>query len=220
MNWPTLLSDQRLGKDKNTQTDKIRSEWQRDYDRIIFSSAFRRLQDKTQVFPLSESDFPRTRLTHSLESASVGRSIGIEVGQYLVDQYNLGISDFDIGSIVASACLAHDIGNPPFGHSGEEAIQDWFKNDGSKFITDLKDKEKLDFEMFEGNAQGFRILASRKPQQNGGMQMTYSTLGAFTKYPRESFNKEANKSITGISSKKHGFFQSEKEIFCGLASKQ
>ncbi|MGP0629795.1 deoxyguanosinetriphosphate triphosphohydrolase [Nitrospina sp. 32_T5] len=229
MNWSTLLSYKRLGKEKKkSNPDQKRSEWQKDYDRIVFSSAFRRLQDKTQVFPLSESDYPRTRLTHSIESSIVGRSLGIEVGFRLQKKYsnifgeNL-LSPYDIGAIVAAASLAHDIGNPPFGHSGEEAIQTWFSAENDKReskFKHLEKEQKLDFLNFEGNAQGFRILTSlQRPKQSGGLQLTYATLGAYSKYPRESFVKKANSKISGASSKKHGFFQIDKSNFLKVANK-
>ena len=221
MVWDKLLSIKRLGREeKPSNQSHFRSEWQKDFDRIIFSTAFRRLQDKTQVFPLTESDYPRTRLTHSLESAVVGRSLGIEVGNHIINTYDLNniIDPFDFGSIVASACLAHDIGNPPFGHSGEDAIQDWFNGqEGHRFLKHLDQKEQKDFLNFEGNAQGFRILTKlQRPKQEGGMQLTYTTLAAYTKYPRESL-KNNFKKLTGVSSKKHGFFQSDGEIFKKIA---
>lgn len=220
MEWRRLLPRKRLGIENKKQNKRqSRSEWQRDFDRIIFSTAFRRLQDKTQVFPLSESDYPRTRLTHSLETSVVGRSLGIEVGYEIVKRSRFKeITPFDFGAIVASACLAHDIGNPPFGHEGENAIQSWFRNSENQFLENLSKNEKLDFLNFEGNAQGFRILSKlQRPNQNGGMQLTYATLGAFFKYPRESFN-EKNK-IKGVSSKKHGFFQKDKDVFLKIVQK-
>lgn len=223
MEWNKLLPYIRLGnKEKSEKKDGQRSAWQRDYDRIAFSSAFRRLQDKTQVFPLSESDYPRTRLTHSIESSIVGRSLGIEVGRHIIETYGVEedyISPFDIGFIVASACLAHDIGNPPFGHSGEEAIRDWFRNSESKYLKDLSNQEKSDFLNFEGNAQGFGILTRlQKPNYSGGIQLTYATLGAYSKYPRESFDDKKKNDLEGISSTKHGFLQMDKETFLDVAN--
>src|SRR5262245_1339829 len=127
MEWKKLLSKERLGRVGQVESD-ARSPFQRDYDRIVFSSAFRRLQDKTQVFPLAESDYVRTRLTHSLEASCVGRSLGTLVGDFVLKQSNIeGLTPQDFGNIVAAACVAHDIGNPPFGHSGEDAVRDWFK---------------------------------------------------------------------------------------------
>ena len=228
MEWNKLLPNIRLGQKEESEKDdaQMRSAWQRDYDRIAFSSAFRRLQDKTQVFPLSESDYPRTRLTHSIETSIVGRSLGMKVGHYIVETYGLekqGISPFDIGSIVASACLAHDIGNPPFGHSGEAAIRDWFRGPGLEWLNELTETQKLDFLNFEGNAQGFGIITrTQKPNYNGGMQLTYATLGAYSKYPREAFNKDQNEKdqneLEGISSDKHGFLQMDKETFLNVAN--
>lgn len=218
MNWAKLLSPKRIGTSK-VRKSETRSEWQRDFDRILFSSAFRRLQDKAQVFPFSESDYPRTRLTHSLESSSVGRSLGIEVGRKIIQKHGIkNLSHFDFGAIVAAASLAHDIGNPPFGHSGEDAIQDWFRKNQDPYLKNLTPSEKNDFLNFEGNAQGFRILTRlQKPTQERGLELTFSTLGAFTKYPRESFNRK-KKILRGSSSKKHGFFQDDKNTFLTLAS--
>lgn len=227
MDWKRLLSKERLGKatSKKIHPNQRRSEWQKDFDRIAFSSAFRRLQDKTQVFPLSESDYPRTRLTHSIESSIVGRSLGIEVGFRLAQKHKElfeenEISPYDLGAIVAGASLAHDIGNPPFGHSGEEAIQNWFHENQNMYLVELDNNEKFDFLNFEGNAQGFRILTKlQRPKQSGGIQLTYSTLGAYLKYPRKSFDKLAKPKLTGVSSKKHGFFQMEKDEFLRVAEK-
>ncbi|WP_250492911.1 deoxyguanosinetriphosphate triphosphohydrolase [Caballeronia sp. GAWG1-1] len=214
-----LLSAQRLGAGKQSGKGKdIRSAFVRDYDRLIFSSAFRRLQDKTQVFPLAKSDYVRTRLTHSLEVASVGRSLGTLAGA-VIDKSARRVAKVnpqDVGVIVSAACLAHDIGNPPFGHAGESAIQEWFGNDGEggKRLASWKmsPTKNTDFLKFEGNAQGFRTVARTQiPEQKGGMQLTYATLATFTKYPRESSVPEGQRS--GISGKKFGFMQSEKELF-------
>ena len=215
MNWIQLLSSDRIGK-KSEIKESFRSAFEQDYDRIIFSHPFRRLQDKTQVHPMPEYDFVHTRLTHSLEVSSVGRSLGKKVGEVLIDQYpelaEKGFSSFDFGAIVAAASLAHDIGNPPFGHSGESAISDFFKHhpQGELFKKKLNKKQWEDAVNFEGNAQGFRLM-----QQNQGLQLTYATLAAFTKYPRESKINERDK--TKKSQKKYGFFQSEKEAFSQVA---
>ena len=188
--WEKLLSSDREGENANDQpVDAVRSPFMRDYDRIIFSSAFRRLKDKTQVFPLAKSDYVRTRLTHSLEVASVGRSLGYLAGEEIEKKKHLPkkLSREDTATIVATACLAHDIGNPPFGHSGEAAIQEWFASDGKRFLKDMSSKEQQDLLQFEGNAQGFRILSRlQHPDQNGGLRLTYAALGTITKYPRES----------------------------------
>jgi dGTPase len=218
--WEKLLSSNREGSDDFAQSEsQARSEFFRDYDRIIFSSAFRRLKDKTQVFPLAKSDYVRTRLTHSLEVASVGRSLGFFAGTVIADKGHLpaGLSSNDTATIVATACLAHDIGNPPFGHAGEAAIQEWFANDGLPFLNKMSDKEALDFRHFEGNAQGFRILSTlQHPGQEGGLRLTMAVRGTITKYPRESFfNKPKD---TGKSGDKFGFMKSESESFEALAN--
>lgn len=217
MNWELLLSKKRQGRPIEKDTPSIgRSVFQRDYDRIVYCSAFRRLQDKAQVFPLSKSDFVRTRLTHSLEVSCVGRSLGTEVGAKLQENGSLpkGIGAADIGNIVAAACLAHDIGNPPFGHSGEAAISEWFSEsrNGKISIHNMKLNEKTDFRNFEGNAQGFRILTQLQNPHNPGLQLTCATLATFTKYPRESYLGKKNPK-GDCWKKKYGFFQAEKSIF-------
>lgn len=220
MDWTRLLSTRRIGKPKQTAGEQgdPRTDFTRDWDRIVFSSAFRRLQDKTQVFPLAKSDYVRTRLTHSLEVASVGRSLGMQAADVILrKQPDLTgrISAHDIGAIVSAACLAHDIGNPPFGHAGESAIQEWFM--GNEWALEgLGDQEKQDLLKFEGNAQGFRSLATLQYfPQVGGMQLTHAVLGTFTKYPRASVVDESQ--AKGISGKKFGFMHSEAELFQGLA---
>jgi dGTPase len=224
MDWLRLLSPKRLGMKKGKKPEPGRSEFQRDYDRIIFSSAFRRLQDKTQVFPLAQSDYVRTRLTHSLEASCVGRSLGSMVGAEILEKHPVlkqnGYTEADFGSIVATACLAHDIGNPPFGHGGESAIQDWFKFDErAKVFLDELDSEakKEDFKRLEGNAQGFRILVRlQNDNENGGLQLTCATLAAFTKYPcGSSVSGQADSSPRW---KKHGFFQDDRKWFEEVAS--
>jgi dGTPase len=208
MEWSALLPKQRLGKSGERSTEASRTTFQRDYDRIVFSSAFRRLHDKTQVFPLPENDHVHSRLTHSLEVSCVGRSLGTMVGQRILDRHPVlaGAMDArDFGDIVAAACLAHDIGNPPFGHAGEDAIGRWFVERGLE-LYELTEQERFDLLHFEGNAQGFRILTRLQMPTNPGLQLTLATLAAFTKYPRES-----------SSEKKHGFFQAEKELFEAVA---
>ena len=222
MNWYSLLCADRLGRTKPGRREAARSDFQRDSDRIIFSSAFRRLQDKTQVFPLAENDFARTRLTHSLEVASVGRSLGSRVGTELCKRHNLrdqGLDPSDFGEVVHAAALGHDLGNPPFGHSGEDAIQNWFKSD-SLHARDarrgLSAAEVADIERYEGNAQGFRILTRlQMPDNPGGLQLTYATLGAFTKYPHASL--VGTVPHKGASLKKFGYFQTEREHFTAIA---
>ncbi|MDD3018127.1 MAG: deoxyguanosinetriphosphate triphosphohydrolase [Comamonas sp.] len=218
MDWNKLLSTKRLGRTNDQAEPKTpRTDFTRDYDRIIFSSAFRRLQDKTQVFPLAKSDYVRTRLTHSLEVASVGRSLGMLAAEVIADkqpEFKSVALPHDVGTVVATACLAHDIGNPPFGHAGESAIQEWFES--SRAIDLLNGAERKDLLKFEGNAQGFRTLCTlQQAPQRGGMQLTSAVLGTFTKYPRAS---EVDKTQeTGISGKKFGFMQSEAVLFQELA---
>jgi len=215
MNWTQLLS----GDHDNTSVTSDRSAFERDYDRVVFSYPFRRLQDKTQVFPLPEQDFVHTRLTHSLEVSSVGRSLGKNVGEELLKKYpelvESGLSQFDFGAIVSAACLTHDLGNPPFGHTGEHAISDYFRSHSSGMIfKDLVNADEWeDLINFEGNAQGFRILTNKKHQ---GLKLTEPTLAAFTKYPRQS--RLDNHQPNRCSQKKFGFFQSEKSTFQSLAS--
>ncbi len=216
MQWHRLLSDQRLGKTR-TSTEHDRTAFQKDVDRIIFSSAFRRLQDKTQVFPLAQNDYVRTRLTHSLEVSSVGRSLGTLVGKHITTGYHLThISPEDFGSIVAAACLAHDIGNPPFGHFGEEAIRAFFseRTIGRQILQQVSDDERADLCRFEGNAQGFRILTRlQNPDVPGGMQLTYATLGAFCKYPCTQTQLNHQR----ISSKKNGLLIGDLPYFHDIA---
>lgn len=223
MQWERLLSLKRQGdtnKRLRKEQDETRLGFEVDYDRIIFSSAFRSLQDKTQVIPLSKTDFVHTRLTHSLEVAVVGRSLGRQVGKQLLEKYPHlsevhGYQFNDFGAIVAAASLAHDIGNPPFGHSGEKAIGDYFKNgNGKRFASQLSPKEYQDLCTFEGNANGFKILTESMPGAAGGLRLSYATLGAFMKYPKESLPVKPTKYI---ADKKFGFFQSEKHAFQEVA---
>ena len=223
MNWEQLLSLKRFGdtnKRLRKEQDETRLGFEVDYDRIIFSSEFRSLQDKTQVIPLSQTDFVHTRLTHSLEVSVVGRSLGRRVGQKLLEKHpqlqNIhGYQAHDFGAIVAAAALAHDIGNPPFGHSGEKAIGEFFKSGkGKEHKSKLGDKEYQDLCDFEGNANGFKIVTQSRVGREGGLRLSYATLGAFTKYPKESLPKKATKHI---ADKKYGFFQNEKEAFIDVA---
>jgi len=218
MNWEQLLSLKRYGdteKRPRALQDETRLGFEVDFDRIIFSSAFRSLQDKTQVIPLSETDFVHTRLTHSLEVSVVGRTLGRRVGKVLLERHpnlkELGYTFNDFGAIVAAASIMHDIGNPPFGHSGEKAIGEYFKKgNGAKYKSLLNEKEYQDLIDFEGNANGFKILTENKEGIPGGLRLSYATLGAFIKYPKESLPK---KPTQHIADKKYGFFQSEKEAF-------
>lgn len=216
MDWNTLLSAHRYhpGNPASLFHSHDRSQFQRDYDRLIFSSPFRRLQNKTQVFPLPGNIFVHNRLTHSLEVASVGRSLGNKIAQFLKQQkVQLDNPELleEIGTIVSSACLAHDLGNPPFGHSGEEAISYFFsEGEGLYFKKLLSDEEWADLSHFEGNANAFRLLThSFNGRRPGGYTMTYTTLASIVKYPFES-----KASVKGY---KYGFFQSEKEIFRQVA---
>lgn len=219
MDWNRLLSRNRLGAPEYPGATEARTDFQRDFDRIVFSSAFRRLQDKTQVFPLSQSDYVRTRLTHSLEVSSVGRTLGAKVGDSVIRRHSLtGIYPQDFGAIVAAACLAHDIGNPPFGHAGEDAIRLWFQTStaGQAVIARLEPGQQDDFLRFEGNAQGFRVIARlQSPDNRGGMQLTCATLGAFTKYPRASWLPSPPP--PGIAFTKFGFCQDDAELFAEVA---
>lgn len=197
-------------------TDQSRSAFEQDYDRIIFSHPFRKLQDKTQVHPLPEHDFVHTRLTHSLEVSSVGRSLGKRVGEVILQRHpelKNNFSFFDFGAIVAAASLAHDLGNPPFGHAGEEAISDFFSQHKHDLTSgrNLSDEQWSDLINFEGNAQGFRILTKNQY----GLKLTYATLGAFTKYPCPSLFPQRDKKKK--SQKKFGFFQTEKNLFQDVA---
>ncbi len=207
MKWEKLLARGRFGDTPGfIPTQIVRSEFEVDYDRIIFSAPFRNLQDKTQVFPLPEQAFVHTRLTHSLEVSSVGRSLGKAAGELLLKKYPVlektGVSAYEVGAIVAAAALTHDIGNPPFGHAGEEAISDFFKFHlaGKCWESHVRSEQWTDLCNFEGNAQGFRMLVSK----SNGLKLTYATLAAFTKYPRPSFIP--HRDIARRSQKKYGFF--------------
>jgi dGTPase len=224
MHWEQLLSLKRQGdkgKRLRKEQDDTRLGFEVDYDRIIFSSAFRSLQDKTQVIPLSKTDFVHTRLTHSLEVSVVGRSLGRLVGKKIIEKYPAlkeihGFHMNDFGAIVAAAALAHDIGNPPFGHSGEKAIGEYFKiGKGQQYKDKLSEKEWQDLIDFEGNANGFSVLTGSRPGNEGGLRISYATLGAFIKYPKESLPK---KPTNNISDKKYGFFQTDKTFFQEVAS--
>ena len=224
MKWEQLLSLKRQGdtsKRLRKEQDDTRLGFEVDYDRIIFSSEFRLLQDKTQVIPLSKTDFVHTRLTHSLEVSVVGRSIGRLVGKKVLEKYPHlqeihGYQLNDFGAIVAAACLSHDIGNPPFGHSGEKAIGEYFSSgNGQKYKTDVTEKEWQDIVDFEGNANGFSILTSSRDGVEGALRLSYATLGTFMKYPKESLPK---KPTSNICDKKYGFFQQDKQFFQEVAT--
>ncbi|PTL76774.1 dGTP triphosphohydrolase [Vitiosangium sp. GDMCC 1.1324] len=237
--WRQLLSPHRVGdkKDRPPQQESLdeRTAYDVDYDRIVFSSAFRSLHDKTQVFPLSSSDYTRTRLTHSIEASSVGRSLGQLAGRSLKRQ-GVEVEPSHLGTLVAAACLAHDIGNPPFGHSGEAAIQHWVEKHFQHFEhVEKRDKqhpfatesEWKDLESFEGNAQGFRILTRLQARnRDGGLRYTVATVGAMSKYPCPSVlpGRRERKKGGPISEKKFGFFQEDaqlaREVFRTLGLKE
>lgn len=216
MQWERLISDKRFGLEQYHNTNAgVRSDFQRDYDRLVFSSPFRRLQNKTQVFPLPGSIFVHNRLTHSMEVACVGRSLANEVCMKLRQRY----SDKswcdklnDLGDIVSAACLAHDLGNPPFGHSGEKAISTFFsEGEGVNLQSKLSAEEWNDLIHFEGNANSLRLLIHQfKGRRPGGFAMTYSMLASIVKYPYES-------TLAG-GANKFGFFISEKSDFERIAN--
>ena len=221
MDWHTLLSAKRFGLEEyHRDHPENRSEFQRDYDRLIFSAPFRRLQNKTQVFPLPGSIFVHNRLTHSLEVASVGRSLGNDVARLLVERHPELRDTFvpEIGAIVSAACLAHDLGNPPFGHSGERAISTFFSEGKGLSLRDIEvDGTRLtpeqweDLTHFEGNANAFRLLTHQfEGRRKGGFVLTYSTLAAIVKYPYAS-------SLAGGKSK-FGFFTTEEEGYRRIAA--
>ncbi|KYP13568.1 dGTP triphosphohydrolase [Flavihumibacter sp. CACIAM 22H1] len=223
MHWNTCFSNARFGQEY--KSDQPRTAYERDFDRLIFSAAFRRLQDKTQVFPLPGPVLVHNRLTHSLEVASVGRSLGKLVGQKLaafpLEEEAREFYSTELSSVIAAACLAHDIGNPSFGHSGESAISAYFSEaaqesiNGSSLQAHFSAAEWQDLTRFEGNANSFRILTHHYAnRQEGGYQLTYSTLAAIAKYPCESLAADG----TAVHRKKYGFFQSEKAGFQKLAA--
>ena len=215
MNWKQLISNKRLGQEsRHAIRHDDRSEFKRDYDRLIFSAPFRRMQNKTQVFPLPGSIFVHNRLTHSLEVASVGMSLGNDVAHCVMKtRPELADTLFtQIGTIVSTACLAHDMGNPPFGHSGEKAIQTFFTEGKGAYLKDRLSPELWnDITHFEGNANAFRLLAHRfKGRRDGGFVMTYTTLASIVKYPFASALAEKGHG-------KFGFFNTEADIFCRIA---
>lgn len=216
--WLKLLSPERLGAPAEHVAGHSpdRSRFQQDYDRIVFTSALRRLKDKTQVFPLAQSDYVRTRLTHSLEASCVGRSLGAMVGRAIVDRHGLApeVHPSDFGAVVAAACLAHDIGNPPFGHAGEDAMRAWFATHEA-YLQGLNAQQQADLLNYEGNAQGFRILTHlQNPTNPGGLQLTCAVLATFAKYPRGAYLAEP---LPGKSARKFGYFAAEAELFAQVA---
>lgn len=222
MQWERLLSSKRLGQEDLPPRSDDRTEFQRDYDRLIFSAPFRRLQNKTQVFPLPGSIFVHNRLTHSLEVSSVGRSLGNDISRFILREHAelYGTHFTELGNIVSAACLAHDLGNPPFGHSGENAIGTYFSEGGGLFLKDyvchetgdcLSPEQWEDITHFEGNANAFRLLTHHfKGRRRGGFGMTYSTLASIVKYPFTS-------DLAG-SQRKFGFFRDDLENYERIAS--
>ncbi|MDF0694866.1 dGTP triphosphohydrolase [Aquirufa ecclesiirivi] len=217
-----LFSDKRTGEANPITSQDPRSEFQRDFDRIIFSSSFRRLQNKTQVFPLPGSVFVHNRLTHSLEVASVGRSLGSLIGDNLCEKYKSDLDEnakifykHNLYNVISSACLCHDIGNPAFGHSGEDAIASFFSKNESNLKHLFTGPEWSDFINFEGNANAIRVLTQQQNgKDEGGVKLTYSTIASIAKYPCESIGKDKD----FIYRKKFGFFQSEKSTFIDVAN--
>lgn len=221
MNWNQLLSNKRFGQENQPHSTDDRTEFQRDYDRLIFSSPFRRLQNKTQVFPLPGRIFVHNRLTHSLEVSSVGRSLGNDVSRMLLERHPelAGTHLTELGAIVSAACLAHDLGNPPFGHSGERAIGTYFSEGDGQFLRTyvceetgdcLNPQQWQDIINFEGNANAFRLLTHHfKGRREGGFVMTYSTLASIIKYPFTS-------DLAGEKGK-FGFFRSEVDSYLRIA---
>lgn len=226
--WRRLMSRKRFrGATEPPREDNgqdLRSAFVKDVDRIIYSSAFRRLQDKTQVHPFPETDYVRTRLTHSLEVTSVGRALGTAIGKYVVKKFGLQqesepLDASDFGAVVAAACLAHDIGNPPFGHAGEDAIRYWFtEGDGAALLTgELTEVQKNELRHFEGNAEGFRVLTRLQNwRENGGLQLSCATLGAFAKYPWSCAHISGTAGST-TENTKFGYFQHDREAFARIA---
>lgn len=217
MKWETLLCDTRFGLEERHGERLVRTDFQRDYDRLVFSAPFRRLQNKTQIFPLPGKVFVHNRLTHSLEVSCVGRSLGNNVGYLLRQREPQSPTGYeDIGSIVSAACLAHDMGNPPFGHSGERAITAFFtEGEGVKYKEQVEKEggRWSDFEHFEGNANALRLLTHQfEGRRKGGFALTYSTLASIVKYPYGSHQSRAKKK------KKFGFFQTEEETYEKIAS--
>lgn len=216
----TIFTNQRTGN--HVQNIVSRTDFQRDFDRIIFSSAFRRLQNKTQVFPLPGSVFVHNRLTHSLEVSSVGRSLGSLAGEFIVQNFENELTEdsknfylYNLNNVIAAACLCHDIGNPAFGHSGEDAIASFFEKNESELKLKFTEKEWADLVNFEGNANAIRILTHKQTgKDEGGTQLTYTTLASIAKYPCEAIAKKKGH----VNRKKFGFFQSEKQTFLNIAN--
>lgn len=222
MDWTKLINVTRLGCEESNKGDN-RNSYHRDFDRIIFSREFRLLQAKTQVVPFPEHDAIHTRLTHSLETASVGRSLGTLTATRLELNKNYSIMEDDVGAIVSAACLCHDIGNPPLGHSGEDAISQYFRDEkGSRLIRENLTREQcFDFEHFEGNAIGFHLLTysdQTKTNAKGGLGLTYSTLAAFVKYPNRLIERKKD-TKESVSNKKPGLLYCDVDTFSDIANR-
>jgi dGTPase len=228
MDWGQLLNKTRLGRESESiEEHQARTAFQRDYDRILFSDPFRGMQNKTQVLPLPKADFVHTRLTHSLETSAVGRSLGAGVGHTLVQRHGLPAENgaSEMGHLVGAACLAHDIGNPPFGHFGEDAIAEFFRLQHAEGrLRTLNPAQWEDLRAYEGNAAGWRLLVHQSPEtsrRQGGLQLTYALLSVFAKYPKPSLPNL--KPHGRASQKKFGYFQAERSAFaccaegCGLS---
>ena len=219
MNLNLLYTNQRSGN--HAPSLASRTDFQRDFDRIIFSSAFRRLQNKTQVFPLPGSVFVHNRLTHSLEVSSVGRSLGSLIGTFITDNCKNELSEnsqefylHNLSNVLAAACLCHDVGNPAFGHSGEDAIASYFERNDKDLRAKFNEKEWADLVNFEGNANAIRVLTNQQTGKDfGGTQLTFTTLASIAKYPCEAIAKDKTK----VHRKKFGFFQNEKNMFLEIA---
>ncbi len=214
-----IFTSQRTGNHQNTIVS--RTDFQRDFDRIIFSAAFRRLQNKTQVFPLPGSVFVHNRLTHSLEVSSVGRSLGSATGDFIFKNYEKELDEnsrnfyqHNLQNVIAAACLCHDVGNPAFGHSGEDAIASYFEKNEKDLKPKFSEKEWADLINFEGNSNAIRVLTHQQNgKDEGGLQLTYTTLASIAKYPCEAVAKKKGE----IHRKKFGFFQTEKDTFLEIA---
>ncbi|MFQ2291635.1 deoxyguanosinetriphosphate triphosphohydrolase [Aeromonas enteropelogenes] len=213
MDWNNLLSTSRLCSE-NGIGDGIRTEYYRDFDRVVFSASFRRLARKTQVHPLSFNDHIHNRLTHSIEVSSVGRSLGLSIANKIQDKLPPEITNIDFASIIQAACVAHDIGNPPFGHAGEFAIRQWFSDNSALLNATLTEAELKDLQRFEGNAQGFRIVSQLENHyNNGGLRLTHATLGTLIKYPWHSDH------VLAAEKEKFNIFQSESKYFKDIVTR-
>ncbi|MFC7331940.1 dGTP triphosphohydrolase [Rhodocista pekingensis] len=220
MRWKSLLSRKRLAKPVRDPELPYRSAFEIDIDRITFSTSFRRLSDKQQVHGIGGSDYVRSRLTHSMEAARVGRSLGTWAGREIVERYGgeeVGATPFDIGHVVAAAALAHDLGTPCFAHTGEDIVSDWFRGSavGREILSGLPEQQRNELRHFEGNAQGFRVLTRLQGwRATGGLQLTAATLAAYSKYP---WSAPGDDGLPRPHPRKYGFFGSERALFSEMA---